>query len=267
MLSSASSARSINLQHLPVSLIPSATVSKHCLTYCGDDRCNCERRNSHFSIPRSRGNSPLHGTPLDENGGILFTPPQTELTRKPWYYICHPFTTYGDPDANMALQKQICQRYPFESCVPISPIITFGSVFPRDLAYHGVAMEACMRLLNNCDACHVYGDWQKSTGCQAEVKMCRERGIPVVFVCNLITLVARAISRISIPDHVTPPGLGLFPANTVHERSGDFCLIHGTNEQSMLEVEFADTSRGLMDPHNVEDIQQNEFWGMLSCYH
>ena len=98
-----------------------------------------------------------------------------------WIYICHPFTTYGDPEANFNIQAKICAEYDLKLETPISPILTFGKIFSKDREHHALAMEACFRLLSVCDACHVFGDWEQSVGCMAEVEWCMEKGMPVVF--------------------------------------------------------------------------------------
>jgi hypothetical protein len=36
----------------------------------------------------------------------------------------------------------------------------------------------CLELLKKCDIMYVYGDYQNSRGCKAEIEFCKDNGIP-----------------------------------------------------------------------------------------
>jgi hypothetical protein len=39
-------------------------------------------------------------------------------------------------------------------------------------------LDMCLDLLNMCDEMQVYGDWEHSQGCKAEIAYCLEKEIP-----------------------------------------------------------------------------------------
>ncbi len=94
-------------------------------------------------------------------------------------YICHPFTTHGDPVANFECQAAIGQLVFEAGFTPVSPILAFGKVIPHDSANYARAMEACLWLLSKCDQLWVFGEHVKSTGCMMEVSFANKNGITV----------------------------------------------------------------------------------------
>jgi len=85
-------------------------------------------------------------------------------------YICHPFTTHGDPAANFDAQAKIGQLIFEAGFIPVSPILAFGKVIPHDAENYNRAMASCLWLLAKCDEVWVFGDWVQSRGCNLEVR-------------------------------------------------------------------------------------------------
>ncbi len=94
-------------------------------------------------------------------------------------YICHPFTTQGDPVANFECQAAIGQLVFEAGFIPVSPILAFGKVIPHDSANYARAMEACFWLLSKCDEMWLFGDWNESRGCNQELAFAEVAGILV----------------------------------------------------------------------------------------
>ena len=96
-------------------------------------------------------------------------------------YVAHPYTTHGDPVENFNKQLLICQKLFSLGHIPVSPIITFGSVIPHDKENYDTAMAACLWLLSSCDEVWFFGEWEKSTGCNIEYRHAVESGKVIGF--------------------------------------------------------------------------------------
>lgn len=95
-------------------------------------------------------------------------------------YISHPYC--GDK-ANMDEIEGIVKKLAAsdKANVYVSPVHCFGFLY-EDVPYlHGLGM--CIELLSRCDKMLVYGDWQRSVGCKAEIDYCKAHGIPYVLHC------------------------------------------------------------------------------------
>ena len=57
-----------------------------------------------------------------------------------------------------------------------------GYLYDKVDYLHGLGM--CLELLKVCDKMLVYGDWEHSTGCKAEIDYCKTHGIPYVLHCD-----------------------------------------------------------------------------------
>lgn len=90
-------------------------------------------------------------------------------------YLSHP---YGGDEANKAEIARIVLELAAKdkSNVYISPVHCFGYLYDKVAYLHGLGM--CMELLACCDRMEVYGDWEHSTGCRAEIDYCKAHGIP-----------------------------------------------------------------------------------------
>lgn len=58
----------------------------------------------------------------------------------------------------------------------ISPVNCFGYLY-NDVSYTQ-GLNYCLDLLNKCDCMQVYGEYQHSIGCRAEIAYARDNGIP-----------------------------------------------------------------------------------------
>ncbi len=94
-------------------------------------------------------------------------------------FISHPFR--GDPEGNMAKVSHICKLIAL-SCpevIPISPLHSLS--FLNDEESREYSLAWCREVIGMCDEVWVYGDWEKSEGCQLEVEWARELGKPILF--------------------------------------------------------------------------------------
>ena len=96
-------------------------------------------------------------------------------------YISHP---YGGEPGNKAEIERIAEALAVKdkANVYISPIHCFGYLYDKGDYLHGLGM--CLELLMVCDKMLVYGDWEHSTGCKAEIDYCKAHGIPYVLHCD-----------------------------------------------------------------------------------
>jgi len=58
----------------------------------------------------------------------------------------------------------------------VSPVHCYGFLYEEVEYEEGLKM--CIELLKHCDMMLVYGDYQNSVGCKAEIKYCDDNGIP-----------------------------------------------------------------------------------------
>lgn len=98
---------------------------------------------------------------------------------KPLVYISHP---YGGLEENKnsveAIIKRLISKYP--NYVFISPIHTFGFLY--NYVDYETGLNMCLELLSKCNTMWVFGDWQNSKGCKAEIEYCNKAGKPYRFL-------------------------------------------------------------------------------------
>ena len=92
-------------------------------------------------------------------------------------YISHPF---GNDFDNMTYVEDIIKELSKENPdnVYISPIHAFGFLYDCTLYEQGLNM--CLELLDRCDEMLVYGDYENSRGCIAEIEYCEDNQIPYI---------------------------------------------------------------------------------------
>lgn len=88
--------------------------------------------------------------------------------------------------------KQLAKEHPEHTYC--SPIHTFGFMY-NDFDYD-TGLNMCLELLKRCDMMYVYGDYQNSVGCKAEIRFCKENGIPYVIFDNNGNAISRYIPNI-----------------------------------------------------------------------
>ena len=103
------------------------------------------------------------------------------VTGRKKVYVAHPFTTFGDATSNLQVQGLICKKLFSIGHIPVSPILTFGTVIPHDEDNYELAMAACFWLLGTCDEVWFFGEWRKSKGCLLEMDRAKALGKPVGF--------------------------------------------------------------------------------------
>ncbi len=94
-------------------------------------------------------------------------------------FISHPFR--DDPEGNMRKVSRICKTIVEEhpDILPISPLHSLS--FLNDEEGREYSLVWCHEVLKMCDEVWVYGDWEKSEGCQLEVRWARQLGKPISF--------------------------------------------------------------------------------------
>lgn len=89
-------------------------------------------------------------------------------------YISHP---YGGKEENKQeveeIVRQLAKEHPEHTF--LSPIHAVGFMY-NDFDYD-TGLNMCLELLKRCDMMYVYGDWQNSVGCKAEIEFCEDNGI------------------------------------------------------------------------------------------
>lgn len=90
-------------------------------------------------------------------------------------YISHP---YGNNEKNQLLVgeliKKLVEEYP--DYLFVSPIHSFSFLYSCTTYQKGLDM--CLWLLHQCDEVWVFGDYQDSVGCMAEIAYCKNHFIP-----------------------------------------------------------------------------------------
>lgn len=90
-------------------------------------------------------------------------------------YISHP---YGNQPENKKKVEEIIRGLALSHSenTYISPIHCFGFMY-HDFDYE-TGLEMCLNLLEKCDKMYVFGDWENSRGCTAEVLFAEMHMIP-----------------------------------------------------------------------------------------
>lgn len=107
-----------------------------------------------------------------------------DTNKKELVYISHPSS--GLEENTLDVEKIIRTLYGnnnlYDKYCFVSPIHCFGFMY-HDVEYFK-GLSFCTDLLKHCKIMLVFGDWTNSVGCKAEVELCRELDIPVIFIAN-----------------------------------------------------------------------------------
>lgn len=107
-----------------------------------------------------------------------------DTNKKDLVYISHPSS--GLKENTLDVEKIIRRLYAdnnlYSKYCFVSPIHCFGFMY-HDVEYFK-GLSFCTDLLMHCKIMLVFGDWTNSVGCKAEIDLCRELGIPVIFIDN-----------------------------------------------------------------------------------
>ena len=117
-------------------------------------------------------------------------------------YIIHPFQ--GKEENRKKIDK-ICRAVAKMGFLPVSPVHAFGFLKDEVPEERELALKLCQELVKGCDQAWRFGDWEKSEGCNIEIRVAKRAGIPIVdfgivianfdeikelvTMCGLITLV------------------------------------------------------------------------------
>lgn len=95
-------------------------------------------------------------------------------------YVSHP--SGNKPENTLRVEKIIKKLYKiFPDVLFKSPIHSFG--FMYDQVSYEDGLDMCLLELDICDECWVFGDYNDSRGCTAEIAHCQDNGIP----CKIFT--------------------------------------------------------------------------------
>ncbi|MBO5388618.1 MAG: DUF4406 domain-containing protein [Lachnospiraceae bacterium] len=97
-------------------------------------------------------------------------------------YISHPSS--GLEENTKDIEKIIRTLYKddelFDNFCFVSPVHCYGFMYHETEYYKGLSF--CTDLLEHCDMMLVFGDWENSTGCTEEVRLCKELNIPYLIL-------------------------------------------------------------------------------------
>ncbi|MEG0898312.1 MAG: DUF4406 domain-containing protein [Oscillospiraceae bacterium] len=90
-------------------------------------------------------------------------------------YVSHPYGGIKSNEDKIAvIIRQLEKQYPQN--LFISPVHCFSWGYHE--TDYDVGISYCLWLLDKCDECWVYGDWENSKGCNIEVEYCKNYNIP-----------------------------------------------------------------------------------------
>ena len=100
---------------------------------------------------------------------------------KKMIYISHPSggTIENYNDAQKCIDILLSSDKIYENYCVVSPIQCYGGMY--NTTDYNRGLQYCIDLLEHCDLMVVVDDYNKSTGCKAEIKFCKENNIPIVF--------------------------------------------------------------------------------------
>lgn len=90
-------------------------------------------------------------------------------------YISHPYSgKYENEVAVAEIITKLSKKYP--GYLFVSPIHAFSFAY-KNVDYD-TGMKMCLWLLDRADEMWLFGDWEKSIGCQRERQFCMDFEIP-----------------------------------------------------------------------------------------
>jgi hypothetical protein len=97
-------------------------------------------------------------------------------------YLSHPSS--GLEENTLDIEKVVRKLYQndevFDNLCVVSPVHCYGFMYHDTEYFKGLSF--CTDLLLHCDLMLVVGDWEKSTGCKAEIDICNKENIPYIFI-------------------------------------------------------------------------------------
>lgn len=97
-------------------------------------------------------------------------------------YISHPSS--GLEENTKDIEKIVKELYKsdeaYDNCCFVSPVHCYGFMYNDTEYYKGLSF--CTDLLKHCDMMLVFGDWEQSTGCKAEIELAKELNIPYLIL-------------------------------------------------------------------------------------
>ena len=94
-------------------------------------------------------------------------------------YISHPFT--GNEEENAADAKDVKKtlQLTYPNVCFVNPLDEFGD---NDKLDYCTALSLAMELLSRCDGVIFCRDWEKSTGCRAEMAYAKKTGMEIKYL-------------------------------------------------------------------------------------
>ena len=94
-------------------------------------------------------------------------------------YIAHPFK---GKKSNLEAIKHICKALIPYGIMPISPVLTFSFMNDKAPEERSKALELCENLVEFADELWLFGEWEKSEGCQMERDVALQLFKPIYIV-------------------------------------------------------------------------------------
>ncbi len=89
-------------------------------------------------------------------------------------YVSHPYSAKEENKQKVeVIVRKLAKEHPKHTF--LSPVHAVGFMYD-DFDYE-TGLNMCLELLKRCDIMYVYGDWENSVGCKAEIKFAEENGI------------------------------------------------------------------------------------------
>jgi len=108
-------------------------------------------------------------------------------------YISHPSggKIENTRDIENIIRKLYSDDELFSRYCFVSPVHCYGFMYAEYEDEYIKGLTFCTDLLEHCDIMLLCGDWRNSRGCNAEYKLCQERGIPCIEVKNIDDIIKR----------------------------------------------------------------------------
>jgi len=92
-------------------------------------------------------------------------------------YIIHPFQ---GKEENLKSIDEVCRAVANMGYLPVSPVHAFGFLKDEVPEERKLALKLCQELVKGCDQAWLFGDWEKSEGCNIETQSAKEASVPVL---------------------------------------------------------------------------------------
>jgi hypothetical protein len=103
-------------------------------------------------------------------------------------YVIHPLRGDGSRDAfelNRLAVADLCRQIARLGHCPVSPAHAFGWLNDHNPGERATALACCLALMVRCEEAWVFGDYERSQGCQMEIAVAEQQGIQLRFLTTV----------------------------------------------------------------------------------